>query len=39
VSLYAVTRPEIPYNTQISPEEAAGLLEQGFNDMRGALTG
>ncbi len=37
-SLYAVTRPEVPYTIQISPDDVASFSEQGFKDMRGALT-
>jgi len=36
--LYAVTRPTVPYNNQISPEKVSSLSEQGFKAMRGALT-
>lgn len=37
-SLYAVTRPEVPYTNQISPDEVGSLSENGFKEMRGALT-
>ena len=36
--LYAVTRPTVPYNNQISPDKVFTLSEQGFKAMRGALT-
>lgn len=37
-SLYATTRPTVPYTNQISPNNVSSLSEQGFKAMRGALT-
>jgi phospholipase C len=35
---YAITRPTVPYTSQISPDDVSSLSEQGFKEMRGALT-
>jgi phospholipase C len=37
-SQYAVTRPPVPYTSQISPDKVSSLSEQGFKPMRGILT-
>lgn len=37
-SLYAVTRPKVPYTSQIYPDDVGSLSENGFKEMRGALT-
>jgi phospholipase C len=37
-SLYAVTRPEVPYTSQVAPGDVGSFSEQGFKEMRGALT-
>jgi phospholipase C len=37
-SQYKTTRPTVPYNNQIDPKNVSSLSEQGFKEMRGALT-
>ncbi|KAJ3092502.1 hypothetical protein HK100_006929, partial [Physocladia obscura] len=37
-SLYAVTRPDVPYGDQIAPSAVHTLSEQGFKNVRGDLT-
>jgi len=37
-SLYSVTRPTVPYSNQIAADKVSSLSEQGFKEMRGALT-
>jgi phospholipase C len=37
-SLYAVTRPEVPYTSQVAPDTVGTYSEQEFKEMRGALT-
>ncbi|KAE8443036.1 hypothetical protein EG329_002430 [Mollisiaceae sp. DMI_Dod_QoI] len=37
-SLYKVTQPNVPYTNQISADKVSSLSEQGFKEMRGALT-
>ena len=37
-SLYPVTRPDVPYTSQVSPDKVSSYSEQGFKSMRGALT-
>jgi phospholipase C len=37
-SLYSVTRPTVPYTSQVAADKVSSLSEQGFKEMRGALT-
>jgi phospholipase C len=37
-SQYNTTRPTVPYDTQIDANNVSSLSEQGFKEMRGALT-
>jgi phospholipase C len=37
-SLYPVTRPDVPYTNQVSPDAVSSFSEQGFKSVRGALT-
>lgn len=37
-SLYAVTRPQVPYASQVAPDKVGSFSEPGFKEMRGALT-
>ena len=37
-SLYPVNRPTVPYTSQIAPDAVSSFSEEGFKEMRGALT-
>jgi phospholipase C len=37
-SLYSVTRPTVPYSSQIAADKVSVLSESGFKPMRGSLT-
>jgi phospholipase C len=37
-SLYNITRPPVPYNSQVDPTKVNTLSEQGFKEVRGSLT-
>jgi len=37
-SLYSITRPQVPYTSQVAPDNVSSYSEQGFKQMRGTLT-